>query len=37
VPAQPAGITDLDALISYLRVIPQPVDAPAEARFHQEH
>ena len=37
VPAQPAGITDLDALISYLRVLPQPVDAPAEARFHQEH
>jgi 5'-nucleotidase len=36
-PATPLGITDLDALISYLRVLPQPVDAPAEARFHQEH
>jgi 2',3'-cyclic-nucleotide 2'-phosphodiesterase (5'-nucleotidase family) len=37
VPAALVGITDLDALISYLRVLPQPVDAPAEARFHQEH
>jgi 5'-nucleotidase len=37
VPATPLGITDLDALISYLRVLPQPVDASAEARFHQEH
>lgn len=34
VPAVPVGITDLDALIAYLKVLPQPVDAPAEARFH---
>ena len=34
VPATPVGLTDLDALIAYLKVLPQPVDAPAEARFH---
>ncbi|MGH7590322.1 MAG: 5'-nucleotidase C-terminal domain-containing protein, partial [Gemmatimonadales bacterium] len=37
VPATPVGMTDLDALIAYLKVLPQPVDAPAEARFHREH
>jgi 5'-nucleotidase len=36
-PATPVGLTDLDALIAYLKVLPQPVDAPAEARFHLEH
>ena len=29
VPATPVGMTDLDALITYLKVVPQPVDAPA--------
>jgi 2',3'-cyclic-nucleotide 2'-phosphodiesterase / 3'-nucleotidase / 5'-nucleotidase len=29
-----AGMVDLDALIAYLRVIPQPVAPPAEDRFH---
>ena len=29
-----AGTVDLDAVIAYLRVIPQPVAPPAEDRFH---
>ena len=29
-----AGMVDLDALIAYLRVVPQPVSPPAENRFH---
>lgn len=37
IPATPVNLTDLDALIAYLRVLPQPVDAPAEPRFHLEH
>ena len=35
VPGTPVGLSDLDALIAYLKVLPQPVDAPAEARFHR--
>jgi 2',3'-cyclic-nucleotide 2'-phosphodiesterase (5'-nucleotidase family) len=27
---------DLDALVRYLRVIPQPVDAPSQPRIHRE-
>lgn len=34
VPRTDTGFVDLDALIAYLRVLPQPVDAPAEPRFH---
>jgi hypothetical protein len=26
----------LDALIRYLGVVPQPVDAPAQSRLHRE-
>jgi 5'-nucleotidase len=37
VAATPVGLSDLDALIAYLKVLPQPVDAPGDARFHQEH
>ncbi|HTY07317.1 MAG TPA: 5'-nucleotidase C-terminal domain-containing protein [Gemmatimonadales bacterium] len=33
-PSASVGLTDLDALIAYLKVLPQPVDAPAEPRFH---
>jgi len=33
-PSTSVGLTDLDALIAYLKVLPQPVDAPAEPRFH---
>ncbi len=29
-----AGMVDLDALIAYLRVIPQPLSPPADDRFH---
>ena len=31
-PAQNTGVVDLDALVNYLRRLPQPVRAPAEAR-----
>ena len=30
-----AGTVDLDALIAYLRVVPQPVSPPAGDRFHR--
>jgi 2',3'-cyclic-nucleotide 2'-phosphodiesterase/3'-nucleotidase/5'-nucleotidase len=30
-----AGMVDLDALIAYLRVVPQPVSPPADDRFHR--
>lgn len=33
-PRADAGVVDLDALIAYLRVIPQPVSPPADDRFH---
>lgn len=29
-----AGVVDLDALIAYLRLLPQPVAPPADDRFH---
>jgi 2',3'-cyclic-nucleotide 2'-phosphodiesterase/3'-nucleotidase/5'-nucleotidase len=29
-----AGMVDLDALIAYLRVVPQPVSPPVDNRFH---
>jgi len=32
-PAVNVGVTDLDAFIAYLRQLPQPVRAPAEARI----
>jgi 5'-nucleotidase len=35
-PATDAGLTDLDAVIAYLSVLRQPVDAPADERFHRE-
>jgi len=36
-PSASVGLSDLDALIAYLKVLPQPVDAPAEPRIHLEH
>jgi hypothetical protein len=30
---EPLSIVDLDALIAYLRKLPQPVHAPAEVRI----
>ncbi len=35
-PTADAGLTDIDALIAYLRVLPQPVDAPGDVRLHAE-
>lgn len=35
-PRTDAGIVDLDAVIAYLGVLPQPVSAPDGARFHRE-
>ncbi len=35
-PRVDAGIVDVDAVISYLSVLPQPVSAPDGARFHRE-
>ena len=35
VPREDIDIVDLDALIRYLSVIPAPVEAPVEARFHR--
>lgn len=35
-PTADAGLTDIDALIAYLRVLPQPVDAPGDVRIHAE-
>ena len=35
-PRVDAGIVDLDAVIAYLGVLPQPVRAPDGARFHRE-
>jgi 5'-nucleotidase len=32
-PQDPVGVLDLDALITYLRRLPQPVQPPADARF----
>ena len=31
--SEPLGIVDLDALIAYLRKLPQPVHAPKEQRI----
>ncbi len=36
VAAEPTGIVDLDALIEYLRSLPQPVQGPAEPRWTTE-
>jgi 2',3'-cyclic-nucleotide 2'-phosphodiesterase/3'-nucleotidase/5'-nucleotidase len=33
-PRTDTGLVDLDAVIAYLTVVRQPVDAPAEPRFH---
>ena len=33
--SEPLGIVDLDALIAYLRTLPQPVRAPTEPRIVQ--
>ncbi|HSD31192.1 MAG TPA: 5'-nucleotidase C-terminal domain-containing protein [Gemmatimonadales bacterium] len=35
-PRVDAGVADIDAVIAYLGVLPQPVSAPADARFHGE-
>lgn len=35
VPREDIDVVDLDALIRYLSVLPSPVEAPAEARFHR--
>ena len=35
VPREDIDILDLDALIRYLGVLPAPVEAPTEARFHR--
>ena len=35
-PRVDAGMLDVDALIAYLGVLPQPVSAPDGARFHRE-
>jgi 2',3'-cyclic-nucleotide 2'-phosphodiesterase (5'-nucleotidase family) len=35
-PRVDAGIVDVDAVIAYLGVLPQPVSAPDGARFHRE-
>lgn len=34
-PRSDAGMVDVDAVIAYLRVLPQPVSAPGDARFHR--
>ena len=34
--SEPLGIIDLDALIAYLRKLPQPVHAPKELRVVQQ-
>ncbi len=34
-PREDIDIVDLDALIRYLNVLPAPVEAPVEARFHR--
>jgi 2',3'-cyclic-nucleotide 2'-phosphodiesterase (5'-nucleotidase family) len=36
VPRADIGLVDLDAVIAYLRVLRQPVDAPTDTRFHVE-
>ena len=33
-PAADAGMTDLDAVLRYLTILRQPVDAPRDSRFH---
>ena len=33
-PAAAAGMTDLDAVLRYLSILRQPVDAPRDSRFH---
>jgi 5'-nucleotidase len=35
VPREDIDVVDLDALIRYLSVLPQPVEAPADVRFHR--
>jgi 5'-nucleotidase len=35
VPREDIDVVDLDALIRYLTVLPSPVEAPAEPRFHR--
>lgn len=35
VPREDIDVVDLDALIRYLNVLPSPVEAPAEPRFHR--
>jgi hypothetical protein len=34
-PREDIDVVDLDALIRYLGVLPAPVEAPSEARFHR--
>ena len=36
-PAERTGNTDLDALVNYLRRLPQPIEALEEKRFDQTH
>ncbi|MGE5761320.1 MAG: 5'-nucleotidase C-terminal domain-containing protein [Gemmatimonadota bacterium] len=31
-----AGMVDVDAVVAYLGVLPQPVSAPSDVRFHRE-
>ncbi|HEY6059485.1 MAG TPA: 5'-nucleotidase C-terminal domain-containing protein [Gemmatimonadales bacterium] len=33
-PRVDAGVVDIDAIIAYLGVVPQPVSAPGDVRFH---
>lgn len=35
-PRVDAGMVDIDAVIAYLGVLPQPVSAPSDERFHRE-
>jgi len=35
-PRTDAGVVDIDAAIAYLSVLPQPVSAPSDDRFHRQ-
>ncbi len=35
-PRLDTGLADLDAVIAYLSVLPKPIDAPRDERFHRE-
>jgi 2',3'-cyclic-nucleotide 2'-phosphodiesterase (5'-nucleotidase family) len=35
-PRVDAGLVDIDAVIAYLGVLPRPVSAPGDVRFHRE-